>query len=71
MPLPCNYYARVRVTIISIYACIGDDIDECSTGPNNCDQVCANTEGSFTCACEAGYVQDTDGASCSGIPMTM
>ncbi len=44
----------------------GDDIDECA-GPNICQQVCTNTEGSFTCGCEAGYVLDSDGASCSGI----
>ncbi len=42
------------------------DIDEC-TGSNICHQVCTNTEGSFTCGCEAGYVLDSDGASCSGI----
>ena len=44
----------------------GDDINEC-TGSNNCQQVCTNTEGSFTCGCEAGYVLDSEGATCSGI----
>ncbi len=44
----------------------GDDIDECSEMPQNCDQVCTNTEGSFTCGCEAEYVLDSDGTSCSG-----
>ena len=44
---------------ISVYA--GDDIDEC-TRPNMCHQVCINTEGSFTCGCEAGYVLNTDGS---------
>ena len=44
----------------------GYDIDEC-TGSNNCHQVCINTEGSFTCGCEAGYVLDSEGATCSGI----
>ncbi len=33
---------------------------------NICHQVCTNTEGSFTCGCEAGYVLDSDRASCSG-----
>ena len=44
----------------------GDDVDEC-TVPDVCHQVCTNTEGSFTCGCEAGYVLDSEGASCSGI----
>ncbi len=46
--------------------CKGDDIDECA-GPNICQlQVCTNTEGSFTCGCEAGYVLDSDSPTCSG-----
>jgi len=34
------------------------DIDECKTELNKCsaDQVCINSQGSFTCACAAGYV---------------
>ena len=37
------------------------DMDECADdGANNCDanSVCTNTDGSFTCACNAGYTGD-------------
>ena len=52
--------------ISTIFLSTGYDIDEC-TGPSICHQVCTNIEGSFTCGCEAGYVLDSDRASCSGI----
>ncbi|XP_078691947.1 uncharacterized protein LOC144922177 [Branchiostoma floridae x Branchiostoma belcheri] len=39
-------------------ACV--DIDECATGTDNCDSeaTCTNTDGSFTCTCNDGYVGD-------------
>ncbi|XP_019645245.1 PREDICTED: fibropellin-3-like [Branchiostoma belcheri] len=42
------------------------DINECS--PNNgrgpCEQLCTNTDGSFTCSCNDGYVLNQDGLHC-------
>ena len=34
------------------------DIDECSTGTNNCDVngICTNTIGSYSCKCKPGYI---------------
>jgi hypothetical protein len=32
-----------------------------------CEQVCNNTEGSFSCSCNAGYTIDPDGRSCNDI----
>ncbi len=63
-----NFYVLAKIFSHHYYssAYTGDDIDEC-TGSNICHQVCTNTEGSFTCGCEAGYVLDSDGALCSGI----
>ena len=43
------------------------DIDECSDGTHNCPQTCMNTEGSFTCGCNSGYILDTDGTTCNGM----
>ncbi len=42
------------------------DINECATGDYNCDANagCANTDGSFTCSCNEGYIGD--GVSCQG-----
>ena len=36
------------------------DINECETGDNNChaDASCTNTDGSFTCACNNGFLGD-------------
>ena len=45
------------------------DIDECAANTDNCDDTngaCANTAGSFTCSCNAGYELQTDGFTCSG-----
>ena len=42
------------------------DEDECGSVPTPCDQICSNTEGSFDCGCEEGYVLNTDGTTCEG-----
>jgi fibulin 1/2 len=31
------------------------DIDECSAGTHNCQQICTNTPGGFTCSCMTGF----------------
>jgi len=43
------------------------DIDECSINNGEChDQaICANTPGSFSCACKPGY--SGNGLNCTGI----
>lgn len=43
------------------------DVDECAVPSDNCDAeaVCADTTGSFTCTCNAGYTGD--GASCTPV----
>ena len=48
------------------------NVDECSTSAaNNCDAnaQCTDTDGSFTCACNAGY-QGTTGVECTAIACT-
>ena len=42
------------------------DVNECLHGTHNCDDIatCENTEGSFTSACNDGFIGD--GVTCTG-----
>ena len=47
------------------------DVNECvlpssDYRKHNCDQLCNNTFGGFTCACREGWWLDTDGHTCTG-----
>ena len=46
------------------------DVDECA-GINDCQQVCINTVGSFTCNCFDGFTFTSDGRNCTGIKLTL
>lgn len=35
-------------------------------GTSGCSQTCTNSEGSFQCGCNAGYVLDSNRFSCNG-----
>ena len=41
------------------------DVNECAQDLDNCQQLCSNTVGSFTCSCEIGYELDVDGFTCA------
>ncbi|MGI4458269.1 hypothetical protein ACR2WA_25390 [Klebsiella pneumoniae] len=44
------------------------DIDECADGSNGgCAHVCTNTDGSYECSCNAGYVLNADGHACDDV----
>ena len=34
---------------------------------SDCEQICNNTVGSYTCSCNNGYSLNSDGRNCSGI----
>jgi hypothetical protein len=40
------------------------DINECNVENGDCEQVCTNGDGEFTCSCYTGYVLHTDALSC-------
>ena len=42
------------------------DINECTTGTDQCQQVCRNTIGSYMCDCNSGFVIDANGRTCDG-----
>ena len=41
------------------------DINECA-GDHGCHHLCNNTDGSFHCYCNPGYMLDSNGTTCTG-----
>ena len=56
---------EVVTSYIIIPSLFSQDIDECTNGENNCQQVCVNTEGSFMCECRMGF-EPTNSTHCIG-----
>lgn len=56
----------LSMRIIIIMHCWFVDIDECSTGVDQCEQLCQNTNGSYRCACSNGFRLKRDGLQCEG-----
>lgn len=42
------------------------DIDECDEGLHNCEQICINSIGSYTCQCYSGCELNSNNHSCTG-----
>ena len=59
------YYASHVRIIIAVADFI--DINECSTGVDQCEQACQNTNGSYTCACRDGFRLKSAGLQCEGM----
>ena len=60
---------RLLIRIYAFYVRISllpTDIDECTDETDNCEQTCMNTNGSFVCGCNPGYMLDGIGRNCSG-----
>ena len=41
------------------------DVNECA-GDHGCHHWCSNTDGSFHCYCNPGYMLDLNGTNCTG-----
>ena len=41
-----------------------DDINECDDNNGGCEQTCVNTDGSYHCECEVGFMLQPDGQHC-------
>ena len=52
-----------RCCILYVYKCL--DINECDED-HGCHHLCNNTDGSFHCYCNPGYILDSNGTTCTG-----
>ena len=46
------------------------DTDECASGLDNCDQVCSNDNGGFSCSCLDGFQLLNNSRTCEGTKST-
>ena len=60
------HHLLTHACYIIMCVCIVSDIDECAENRDNCEQLCNNRAGDFTCSCRSGYQLDSDGRSCTG-----
>lgn len=58
-----HYASQATIIIAADYV----DIDECSTGVDQCEQVCQNTNGSYICTCRLGFRLKSDMLQCEGM----
>ena len=58
---------RYIVSELCILVAVSLDIDECETNMAMCEHSCKNTNGSFNCFCDEGYVLQSNNRSCTGI----
>ena len=49
------------LVVMYVYA----DVNECA-GDHGCHHLCNNTDGSFRCYCDPGYILHSNGITCSG-----
>ena len=42
------------------------DVNECTDNNGDCEQICVNNEGSYSCSCKNGYSLNSNGRNCSG-----
>lgn len=47
------------------------DVNECYENNGDCEHICYNNNGSYTCSCKEGYKLNEDRKTCSGIYVHM
>ena len=52
------HYVHMQKLLIHLSIFFQTDIDEYSDGTHNCSQICTNTNGSFICGCNNGFLLD-------------
>ena len=61
----------VMMGIVCVCACVyimllQTDINECEESKELCEHNCINTNGSYYCSCNLGYVLEDNNSSCDG-----
>lgn len=62
----CNGMSSQILKMYAMATFITSEINECSTNNGNCSQLCTNTNGSYFCSCNHGYVLNGNNMTCSG-----
>ena len=44
--------------------CAHSDVDECAVSSDDCQQVCTNNDGGYSCSCRSGYNLTEDMKTC-------
>lgn len=78
----CRVTSIVSSTVYGAPACIDilciplscaapADANECTADNGNCDHLCANTAGSYSCSCYSGYYLSSNRHHCHGTALFM
>ena len=59
------FYLYSQIAPNMIYNLYRLDINECAED-HGCDHLCNNTDGSFHCYCNPGYMLHSNGTTCTG-----
>ena len=61
-----NITAQVQYANFIIVQYNAADINECTSNNGNCEHICINTNGSYSCSCYNGYSLDMNRKNCTG-----
>ena len=54
------------LTVVFYWLLCTKDVDECITNNGGCSDTCDNTDGSFVCSCDEGYMLAANNLDCEG-----
>ena len=62
------YQGEKFLTGVHVFLFFSQDVDECSTGNNNCDNdaACINAVGTYSCNCGSGFTWEAKLMKCKG-----
>ena len=63
-----SHYYKISILATLFWS---TDIDECATNNGGCEVTCTNTDGSFECSCDTGYILAPDNLNCDGNVMRL